>query len=318
MRLFYHFEHSTSKTLAIAHTNIWTDSIPIALDHDYLMHAILAMAASHLRHSGIQAAQYAEAELLHQSAAIAGLREALAGPITSVNSDALFTCAMLIYHHAWTAIDEGDLELIINFPSGLHDIVPLAMGVKGLVSETILKLGESMWLETMAYSPRIALLLCTEGTAEPERLEKLFRRQFHLIETGNSTEDGWRFEAFMVECRRLIPVVAVLNLIDGGASNWDAVLHSVIRYLFTWPVLLREGFADLVPQHDCLALVVLYHFFTAVEKVPAHHMWWSRRRARFVMSRLTASFEASGVEVVDLYAPADGKEMDQSLGGSYD
>lgn len=83
-------------------------------------------------------------ELHHQSSAISGLREALGGDISEANSDALFASSILLYHHAWTQTDWNGLELAVSFPSGLQDLIPLAMGVKGLVMETVLR-RTSMW-----------------------------------------------------------------------------------------------------------------------------------------------------------------------------
>lgn len=155
----------------------------------------------------------------------------------------------------------------------------------------------------MAYSPRVILTMCAQGTKYPDELEILFKRQYHLVETDDPDEQQWKYEAFMTECRRLIPVIAVLKFRDEGMDT-TMVTHSIVRYLFTWPVLLKDGFFGLMRQDDLLAHVILHHFFTAVEKARTETMWWSRNRSKFVLSRVTKIFEESGLtsRVIDLYA----------------
>jgi len=299
MRLFHHFEHCTLQTLPIGRPNVWEQTVELSLDYKYLMQSMLSLAAAHLHSMHPEDGRYEEAQLRHQSAAITELREALGRDITPQNSDALFACSVLLFLHAWTTADPDD----IGFPAGLEDLVPLATGIKNMVMQAVLT-RTSLFQETMAFSPRVALSMCAQGTAAPDELEALYKKQYHLAAPDDHFEQSWKFEAFMAECRRLIPVAAVLRLRQNGLDT-KLLTHSIVRFLFTWPVLLGDGYFELMRTTDCLGLLILYHFFSAVAQADVPNMWWCRKRTNFVISALTKHFEDLRVPVVSVYGQAE-------------
>lgn len=301
MKLFYHFEHVTASTLAIGNDALWKDTIPLAMKHEYLMHSVLSMAAAHINFEHPGDTRLVEAELSHQSAAISGLREALNREITSSNSDALFACSVLLYHHAWTRTDDGsdDPSIAVDFPSGIRDLIPLGTGIKGLVMETVLA-RTGIWQETMAYSPRVALHMCMRGTRFPEEVEARFEQQYLAVCPEDPEKRSWRYEAYMTECKRLVPVVSVLRLREEG-MDCTLLTKSIVRYLFTWPVLLREGFFELIKQKDRLGLLILFHFFQAVVRSNIEGTWWSKKRSDFIIEKITKNCADSSVRMVNLY-----------------
>lgn len=272
------------------------------------MHSVLSMAAAHINFEQPGDARIVEAELYHQSAAISGLREALNMEITASNSDALFACSMLLYHHAWTRTDDDgdDPSLAIDFPHGLRDLIPLGTGIRGLVMETVIS-RTGIWQETMAYSPRVALNMCMRGTRFPEVVEARFEEQYLAACPEDPNKASWKYEAFMTECRRLIPVISTLRLREEG-SDTTLVTKSVVRYLFTWPVLLGDGFFELMRQRDPLWELILFHFFQAVVRPKIMSMWWSKKRANFMLQKITENFTETGVRVVNLYR-AEGENI---------
>ena len=295
IKLFYHFEHNIVETLPIGKADTWVQMVEIALDYRYLMQSMLSLSAAHLHYLHPEDGRYEEAKLQHQSAALTELREALSRDITPKNSDALFACSVLLFLYAWTAANPED----IGFPSGFEDLVPLATGIKNMVMQAVLT-RTSVFQETMAFSPRVALSMCALGTTVPDELEVLFKQQYHLAFPEDEAEQHWKFDAFMTECKRLIPVVSILKLRQTGTDT-TLLTHSIVRCLFTWPVLLSEGYFGLMKTRDCLGLLILYHFFSAMAQADIPTMWWCRKRTSIVISGLTKCFADSRVPVVNMY-----------------
>ncbi|KAB2108557.1 hypothetical protein AG0111_0g3216 [Alternaria gaisen] len=96
MRLFHHFLITAYPHLPVGADKIWITAIPgFAHRYEYLMHSILALAASHLdavTHSGV-----AEQAIQHRILAMKSLNEALsAPPKTSCERDARMAAALAL------------------------------------------------------------------------------------------------------------------------------------------------------------------------------------------------------------------------------
>jgi len=152
----------------------------------------------------------------------------------------------------------------------------------------------------MAYSPRIALMLSVEDTTVPQELEEAFKKQYLLVRRDGL--DSWQYDTFMTECRRLIPVMSVLKLRDRGLLDIKSIIASIVRYLFTWPILLTEGFFEMETQGDSLARLVLFHFFTTVARSGIESMWLAHRRTHFTLERISRDFDESGLQILDMFA----------------
>ena len=76
MRFFHHFLTTAYPHLPLGNDHIWVNEIPqFAEDHEYLMHAILSLGASHL--GRVTGTDYRKESLTHRGLAIAGLNQAL-------------------------------------------------------------------------------------------------------------------------------------------------------------------------------------------------------------------------------------------------
>ena len=143
-------------------------------------------------------------------------------------------------------------------------------------------------------------MLSVDDTTVPQELEEAFEKQYLLVRRDGL--DSWQFDAFMTECRRLIPVMSVLKLRDRGLLDIEPITASIVRYLFTWPILLTKGFFEMETQGDSLARLVLFHFFTTVARSGIESMWWARRRTHFTLERIGRDFDESGLQVLDMFA----------------
>lgn len=125
IELFYHFEKLTVPTIAFG--EIWpvvlqysfhVRLVPISLSgfpatdrylqNDFLMQAILSVAAKHLSILRPQDPRYAQASLVMLNKSIQAYRETLFHPITRENCDARLGTSLLINYMSWS--DLGFLE----------------------------------------------------------------------------------------------------------------------------------------------------------------------------------------------------------------
>jgi hypothetical protein len=116
MRFFHHFLTTAYPHLPIGNDHVWVNEIPqFAEHHEYLMHAILSLGASHL--SRLTGIDYRKESLTHRGLAIAGLNQALSQPAqTYGEGDAMLAaCYALTFQASYM----GD---------GLSDFITMVRG----------------------------------------------------------------------------------------------------------------------------------------------------------------------------------------------
>lgn len=129
MRFFHHFLTMAYPHLPLGNETVWVNEIPkFAQEHDYLMHAMLALGASHLgRIAPVVVAEYNTKAIVHRGHAMAGLSRALAKPERSNGeSDAMVaTCYALTFQSTYMS-------------DGLFDFITMVRGC-ALVTGKILE-----------------------------------------------------------------------------------------------------------------------------------------------------------------------------------
>jgi hypothetical protein len=112
MRFFHHFLTMAYPHLPLGNEAVWLNEIPkFAQEHEYLMHAMLALGASHLdRISPV--AEHSTNAIVHRGHAMAGLSRALVKPEREYGeSDAMVaTCYALTFQS--TYMSDGLLDFI--------------------------------------------------------------------------------------------------------------------------------------------------------------------------------------------------------------
>jgi hypothetical protein len=122
MELFHHFENVTAPTLAF--TEIWGAMIRLALQEEYLMSAILAVAARHLSILQPDSPWYARAALILLSKACADFRAVLGRELTTSNCDARLGTAILIHYLTWCDLEFLDGQQLVDDGDGTDDGAP--------------------------------------------------------------------------------------------------------------------------------------------------------------------------------------------------
>lgn len=115
LRLFHHFLHHAFPSLPLGNQGIWIRDIPqLVHEYDHLMHALLALGASHISSRMIKNVNTEEDDyraLEHRGHAIAGLKKAFArnGNSASESDAMLATCYALAFQSAH--VSNGGLDL---------------------------------------------------------------------------------------------------------------------------------------------------------------------------------------------------------------
>lgn len=275
------------------------------------MCAILMMGAAHLAYLNPENETYKKAELEYAAAASHGIRNGLGSAIDASTANALFMGCIMLYNQAWASCVEVD---DLTTPAiDMDFLVPLGTGLKGILLST--EIWKFIWrsgifAEAVAFSPKMSLRECANHTVFPLQLEMAFRNEYLGIwPTDDDPVENAHFESYMYEAIRLIPVLSVLKL--GRCGIVLAPLEqAIVRYLYSWPIILGPPFVDMVNQKHKSVQLLFYHYYKAVEAGVPGKYWWTQRRTRYMIEALGRSLRDKGIVPVDLLAgePLDWNE----------
>ncbi|KIX99570.1 uncharacterized protein Z520_05146 [Fonsecaea multimorphosa CBS 102226] len=180
MRLLHHFDTVTAETL-VFDTAIWRGQVmALALQHEFLMHAVLLIAAKHLCYLSPGDPSYRSASMLHLSETLRLFRRALTQPISAANADAFIATSTLLVHYAW-ATDEGvasaqdvvsaapPTDFTLNL--SMDPLFSLSQGLRTLFmkSRCFIEKGESIFATSARYRPRESLEQATIRHSKPSQ-----------------------------------------------------------------------------------------------------------------------------------------------------
>jgi hypothetical protein len=108
MKLFHHFTSSTRRTLLLPF-DAWDVILQLALEHEFLMSAMLCLAARHLSTLKPDNPAYAQAAATHLSRALSLFRRDMPDPedssLTASTIDAFLATSLLLQFCLWTSTD---------------------------------------------------------------------------------------------------------------------------------------------------------------------------------------------------------------------
>ncbi|KAN0091720.1 hypothetical protein V8E51_017567 [Hyaloscypha variabilis] len=275
MQLFHHFATVTSGTLVFGR-HLWEEKVlPSAFKHEYLMHALLFMAASHLRHLQPHNSCHRMAELEHFSQVIPAFSAALLGPITEDNIYALPACSLLILQYAWACpeLNNRDVNDAVDF--GFGSLIGLYSGMRSL-SLSLLTIRDQYLHSIMFHRPIFAIKRYSEGTSVVAELEEFFTHCCKCPEWCGTGDQN--FDTRMEAARRLLPILAALKLGERELEKSD-VMQDIPRYLFVLPLVSSEQYGHLLRNNDEASLVILLYYFALVRRLLSGKYWWMRERS---------------------------------------
>ena len=273
LALMHHFSTVTWETLPESHRRqkIWQLALPkLAGGYDFLMHQLLALAASHLaflspeKHNphSMQATQ-------HQSEAIQGLRGVIPH-VNESNCHAVFATTSLLPISAYAAqaehIAKGEAG------PGINDLLEVFTLMRGMTS--ILR----RWEDTIFAGPLGPLLWQTpDKVRETPFLTNLVEC---LEDFGTSDE----VTELVPELRKLFRD-EIRTLIGCVGYATESSLEPELRVATMWPIFFTDGFIALLRQRQPAAMKVLGFYLRVLDAVGDAN-WYMRGWGRCISENL--------------------------------
>lgn len=273
LELMHQYSTSTCFTMT-DQTNsysLWQTDLPrLALEHPFLLHGLLALAAMHLYQAEPQPKRgqpmYTEAARLHQSRALSDYTPLLQS-INETNCQALFAFSSVLGSLSYAFIRQSEDPPDQLFIKSIVDVFDLLVGAKIVVLEA------EQWLRqgTLAsflhkdLNPSCSagipslydgLLLSLEGMLQ--EIEQVYGI-WTTDDTGRLSL-GAVYNSAIQELKKMI----------ANSSIHEGLINRTIG----WPVLINGHFITLLRQGDPTALIILAHYgalFTSI-----NHVWWAR------------------------------------------
>ncbi|KAI1409936.1 hypothetical protein F5Y13DRAFT_169250 [Hypoxylon sp. FL1857] len=290
LRLMHHFEHFTSATLLLGN-DVWRDQVlPLALQDEQLMSAVLMISATHLHHLQPAVATNARAAAHYLDRTLAGFRASLEGPPGEQNPDTMIACAFILLHYTWAtpffSLDEAEpnpaSDKLIPFASGLKSVIIRAKDMEGppltifgpiLKPETIARFKN--WASTAEYSYD-------------------FQEEFMLRSRAPAVldreEECWKGCGAIHAADRLVPIFQTIEVISRGEDlSW--LMTDVKAYALMWPAKSNKKFEDEVAVNQSDSLVVMLAFYACMTWLFADDVWWAERRSKLMLKTILAYLE---------------------------
>jgi hypothetical protein len=250
------------------------------------MHAMLLMAASHLRHLHPEERRYHVQELEHFSQAIPGFNAALSDSITQGNAYALLACSSLILQYQWASHDLTECDANNALDLGFGSLLGLYSGMRqvALASLTIAVHDPDLY-SFMFYRPIFTIKRYSENTNIPLELEGFFTHCCQCPEWSTMGEGN--FSIRMDAARGLIPILSAVKL---GLAELEvsSLMPDIARVLFVLPLFTTTDFAQLLKENDEVALLILLYYYALVLRLLSGKFWWMRERSAHVCESILA------------------------------
>ncbi|KAH8815505.1 hypothetical protein F5884DRAFT_181201 [Xylogone sp. PMI_703] len=298
IRLLHHFETSTCKTMIFG-GYLWQHQVMnLALNNQYLMHAILLMASAHLCYLHPESSQYSEAEAYHLALTLSGFRSELSNPLSAQNADAVVACAFILLHHAWSVEFSSN-----NEPSrdrkvdiGTDNMLAFSAGLKNVLLSVWHARDGSIFKDIIDQSKVQQFKEWASTEAKPSDIEKVLVSDASLSWPDESEQYG---ECLGLGCgsmdavERLVPVLRAVDYMTRGISL-DYLVPEIAGYLLMWPGKSSDAFQKEVRENDSEALLVMLCFYTCTLNLISKDFWWVHKRSKYMYNAICALLDKDG------------------------
>lgn len=244
------------------------------------MHALLAMAASHLRYLQPHVRQYHWLGLCHMSLALRGFREALSAAITAETTNGLISCALLLLHNSWGSVGFRSNDIDDALPLRVDELFPLAAGLHRLVMEARPLRDASFFGAMVGYGPVTSVTQYAAQTGMVSQLELFLAGAYRGLRSSAVVVAPEDDAAFMSAAKKLAPALVILKLNLAGHDT-VGIRSDAARYLFSWPAKSEDALRKLIYSNYDAAQILLLYYYTAVSRILPEKLWWARERSRF-------------------------------------
>jgi hypothetical protein len=274
LELLHHYTTATCLILSRSRNiDIWQVAIPrMALQHDFLMHGILALSALHL--SRIQPHRAGQLTILassHEQAALPSFRKHLSESLDSSNSDicdAVFSFSGFVIPFI-LASESSSMSRIPGLEGGAPHWFHAIRGLMVLLSGN--------W-STLAQGP-YAPLLAGAGTSKPDIVSYTNNpHDSHLVQVQqlmssydfSDTQDYAACQIAMDELRRILSTCK---------TTWELKAAFVL-----WPAAVPPEYIRLLHVQHPIALIILAHYCVLIKKIET--VWYLRGLGQNLLSSI--------------------------------
>jgi hypothetical protein len=279
LELLHHFSTVTYATLADAcasadNRELWqVHAVRLGFKHEFLLRAILTVAALHLRYlNPLQSSYYDLMASTHQNFALETARDALT-QVNENNCHAIFTFSILIVIMTSASLrKQGGVE-------AHQEILEWFFLLRGCNS--VLQLHWDTLRNSFLY-PLLDEVNQTETTATHSLKDA--DRIMDLLTTccypGVTEEDGEASKAYTMTVYELMKTFSQVSILrDRG--------QGLILSCCIWPNTIPQKYLELLADQQPQALVILAHF--AVLLHWADNEWFMRGMARYLLDTIRSS-----------------------------
>ncbi|KAF1948814.1 hypothetical protein CC80DRAFT_485591 [Byssothecium circinans] len=278
IHLMMQFTSTTSIDL-LGDPKLWAqDAMQLAFQNNYLMHAILALAARHLQeapqmHENHPLYDYKVLEAHHLRKALSGFSHTFNNNIHA-NQDAVLATSFLLLFHVSSVLNinpppkQPCEDASFTFLRGIQSIVADGSHIahsgryKSLLAPPVL---------SPVIFPR------TEACTWPDTL---FIQLINDLPPASSYIQNK--EVYIERFESLTLYLSTLTVQGLRAEALEELLLSFLK----WQALCPPVFVDLVKAHDSVALVILAYYYAAVGLILSqvnNKWWWFQKKPRHMV-----------------------------------
>ncbi|CAJ2511944.1 Uu.00g075690.m01.CDS01 [Anthostomella pinea] len=310
-KLFHHFQTSTSQTLLFA-PDVWNHASQLGFQFEFLMNAVLCVAARHLAFLPPRDPTYPTAAASHLFRALSGFRLALSDDLTSSCLDAFILTSLLLQFDIWCSTDllspsaqgvvsyDPQKDQIFTFCSSLKQVFLRSIPVSSVQASVCMPYIRCSPMGTLAQAAQISNdtaaafqeLFSYCRPLAPEMLSKPFLYSQSTNEADMhafsprvpKTHDGLdpieESYVSVLDCLCLIMAFLPESRPESLIEDKSPLLESLAIFIFSFPVMCRGPFTSMIQQSDPHVLLLLYHFYRAARiLLPSGRYWWAYNRA---------------------------------------
>lgn len=259
--------------------HLWRDYIPQqALEHPFLMHGLLALAALHLAYLRTDhSLKYLQAGDRHQDVALQKFRSFLSSPSDPKLADALFALAatLSVSSMARSCAEPDGVALDMDT---IAELFILTRGVKNVLHLAFdhIKNGPlAALLKNQSHSEYIEVHL-------PSSVASCFEGIQHMLTTSGMDQEALQHcESALSELEKIYKRIAFIS------PTADIELGDVSR----WQVVVSMEYVRLVQARRPMALIILAYYVAAITAVRT--AWYTQRWAQCALHGISQELDAS-------------------------
>ena len=267
LELLHHFVTVTSYAITtgrISHV-VWHDTVPhIALSHEFVMHALLAVSALHIAYlRPDQRMSYWKRAAMHQDRALQLQQLAMANP-TRENADALFIFSFLIVYLALASPSSVDGTVVDTPLHAAIQCIHMFRGIRSILPSI------RHWVEE---GPLAHLLVLYSGhiKSNPTFRDPSTEDHFSKLLIFCSTAPDLNKDTEMDDVENF---AAAASSLRASYLKVESVLEGDLYTppIWHWAVRLPSSFVQRLGERHAVPLVLIAHWCVLLSQ--ARHYWW--------------------------------------------